>query len=177
VTAGLVFVGAVVPVAASASGNLNEGAGKLRLGQTVQRVIQLTNDRPAQVYVRSNGAVKALAFNGPHRGSITVIRFSLKERTCQIIIQSPGLKTDLGHIGVGSTKQAVLNAFGTRGRWLDPKPSFLYSVLGIAANGDTIGNLFGFNRAGRVLFIAITDMTTSRGAGALTNTIRTANKL
>jgi hypothetical protein len=113
--AGLAFVSAVVPGAAGASGNLNEGAGKLRLGQTVQRVIQLTSDRPAQVFVRANGAVKALAFIGPNRGSTTVIRFSVKERTCQIIIQSPGLKTDLGHIGVGSTKQAVLTGltFGT----------------------------------------------------------------
>jgi hypothetical protein len=169
VTAGLALVSAVVPVAASAAGNVNEGAGKLRLGQTVQRVIRLTNDRPAQVVVRANGAVKALAFIGSHRAPTTVIAFSLRERACQIIIQSPGLKTDLGHIGVRSTKQAVLSAFGTSGRWLGPEPH-LYSVLGTAANGDTIGNLFGFNRAGRVQTIAITDKTTSRGAGLLART-------
>jgi hypothetical protein len=167
----------VVPGAASASGNLNEGAGKLRLGQTVQRVIQLTNDRPAQVFVRANGAVKALAFIGSNRAPATVITFSLKERACQIIISSPGLKTNLGHIGVGATRQTVLNAFGTSGRWLEPEPSFLYSVLETAANGDTIGNLFLFNPAGRVQTIAITDKTTSRGVGALGNTIRTTNKL
>jgi hypothetical protein len=175
--AGPAFVSAVVPGAASASGNINEGAGKLRLGQTVQQVIKLTSDRPAQVFVRANGAVKALAFIGPNQGSTTVIRFSLKERTCQIIIQSPGLKTDLGHIGVGSTKQAVLSAFGTSGKWLEPNPSLLYAVLGTAADGHTIGNLFWFNRAGRVQGFAITDKTTSRGQGALTNTISTSNKL
>jgi hypothetical protein len=165
VTAGLAFVSVVLPGAASASGNLNEGAGKLRLGQTVQRVIQLTNDRPAEVFVRANGAVKELAFIAPNRAPTTVIRFSLKERACQIIISSPGLKTDFGQIGVGATKRAVLSAFGTSGRWLpEPKPRLLYSVLGTAANGDTIGNLFLFNPAGRVQTIAITDKTTSRGS-------------
>jgi hypothetical protein len=153
--AGVIAAVVAVATANGTSSSVNEGLGRLRLGQTPQHVLAVMGGMPAR-RDPSHGKPRRFVFTGPKRGGETVVRFGTTGRVAQITTLDPGLKTVIGHVGIGASKARVERVF-PGGMWFPRLP--IYAQRRTASNGDVISNLFLVTRAGSVGTVSVTDET------------------
>jgi hypothetical protein len=158
----LVVLTILVPFLAACGGTsgprLNEGVGDVTLGLSPTEVIRAIGARPAQTLAGPLRGQETLVFFDHAQRLPTIVTFDSRGRAARIITYNPALRTDLGNVGVGSTKAAV-EKMVTGGRWLrGPVPTYWLRLA--ARTGDRIANLLVFNGTGKVKLVAVVDRTT-----------------